>query len=1639
MHFLGYSGKHFTTLKTWQFSDYITVGLVVQTHPNKTSKQYLMRKHLAKRLCMATFTLFISLVALAQPAAQFSATPVSGCTPLLVSFRDQSTGNPTYWKWDLGNSTISFLQNPVVTYFNPGTYTVKLVVQNASGFDSIIKTQYITVQALPTVDFSSSSSSGCFPLPVQFNQLSTAGSGTISSYLWDFGDGFTSTTENPAHTYNASGNFNVSLRISNSAGCVKTLTRTSYINIAPAARAVFTNSSPAGCTAPETIQFSNSSTGTGPLTYQWNFGDGSTSNTESPAHTYTSSGVYTVQLIAMSNQGCRDTSVHVNALHIGTLVSGFTAPDNLCVDVPALFTNTSTPAPDSVKWFFGDSSEANALNPSKIFTLPGSYTVKLVSYVGTCSDSISKTVEITPKPLAAFSGDPLVSCAAPLMVNFTNSSTGAASFIWDFGDGTTSTSANPAHTYTQPGTYTVKLLASNSNGCIDSVLKTSYINIELPQATIDNLPQQGCAPFSFSFGSTVNSIIEPVIDYHWNFGDGTTSHLQNPTHTFAAGLYDISLIITTASGCKDTVTRIGGIRASTKPVAAFSASPRDVCAFTTVNFSDLSTGNINGWLWSFGDGGSSTAQAPTYSYEDTGFFHIQLIVGNYGCYDTLKLNNYLHVKPPIARFDVALHCDTPFVRNFIDQSLGADEWHWNFGDGTTSTLANPTHTYSSVGTYLVTQTVKNIAAGCEHTKTMTVVIADEAATFTASLTEICRRQTTVFTAVQNNPGGIREYRWDFGDGNSSTGNPVNHAYTAAGNYRVKLEITDAAGCIDSLTKASYIRVNGPVANFGSVLPGSCLLTAVQFTDSSRTDGVNAITQWGWVYGDGNTDVLNSGPFSHSYASAGVYSVTLLVKDAAGCTDSIRKTDLFVISTPAANFATVDTVTCPLKPVRFTNTSTGPGLSYRWDFGDGQTSTVATPSHSYQKDGIYTVQLNIQDQYGCTSQKIRATYIRVVTTVASFSMSDSTGTCPPLIVQFTNTSTNQSTYNWDFGDGTFSSTASPSHFYNVAGTYFAKLTITGPGGCTSTQTKKIFIRGPKGSFSYQNIQGCKPLTVNFKASTQDRTSFIWDFNDGTTIVTNDSMVSHTYTVPGIYVPKMILKDAAGCTVPITGRDTIVVSGVTAAFAADTQLICSKGNVQFTNNTLSNDMITAYLWNFGDGTSSTQASPSHYYAGEGVFAPSLKVITAMGCKDSTRAGLPIKVVKTPSIGLTQSPNGCVPINFNLGGTLLNNDTSAIAWKWDFSDGRTVSGRAVNQILFATDGTFDSKLVATNSSGCKDTASTQLQAFPLPKVNAGADKTICQGRGQAITATGAASYTWSPATGLTCATCPSPIATPAVATTYQVTGKTLQGCVAKDSITISVKYPFQLQQSRGDTLCAGESVELSASGAATYAWSPSAGLSSTNKPIVVARPNNTTNYMVVGTDDVGCFKDTAWFPVKVYPIPTVEAGADLTINVGKSATLTPIISADVNAVNWFPTGGVFRSTYPSIDIKPKQTTQYKVEVSNAGGCNASDLLNVIVLCNGANVFIPNTFSPNGDGANEQFYPRGTGLFVIKTARIFNRWGELVFEKYNMKANEAGGGWDGTYKGQKLAPDVFVYMFEIVCDNDAVLLYKGDVALIR
>ena len=260
----------------------------------------------------------------AQLAASFTGTPLSGCAPLVVNFTDHSTGNPTQWKWDLGNGTISFIQNPSATYFTPGQYTIKLVIHNTAGTaDSITKTQYITVNAQPTVNFTGNPLTGCFPLPVQFTDQSTAGSGTISTWQWDFGDGASSALQNPAHTYTAAGNYNVTLRVSNNQGCIKVLTKTQYIMISSGVHADFNNSLPATCTPPAIINFRNLSTGTGTLSYQWSFGDGGTSALTNPSHTYNTTGSFTVRLIVSNTSGCRDTITKANVINIGTIHAAF--------------------------------------------------------------------------------------------------------------------------------------------------------------------------------------------------------------------------------------------------------------------------------------------------------------------------------------------------------------------------------------------------------------------------------------------------------------------------------------------------------------------------------------------------------------------------------------------------------------------------------------------------------------------------------------------------------------------------------------------------------------------------------------------------------------------------------------------------------------------------------------------------------------------------------------------------------------------------------------------------------------------------------------------------------------------------------------------------------------------------------------------------------------------------------------------------------------------------------------------------------------------------------------------------------------------------------------------------------------------
>jgi gliding motility-associated-like protein len=247
--------------------------------------------------------------------------------------------------------------------------------------------------------------------------------------------------------------------------------------------------------------------------------------------------------------------------------------------------------------------------------------------------------------------------------------------------------------------------------------------------------------------------------------------------------------------------------------------------------------------------------------------------------------------------------------------------------------------------------------------------------------------------------------------------------------------------------------------------------------------------------------------------------------------------------------------------------------------------------------------------------------------------------------------------------------------------------------------------------------------------------------------------------------------------------------------------------------------------------------------------------------------------------------------------------------------------------------------------------------------------------------------------------------------------------------------------DTVCLGNSVQLNASGAEIYSWQPQDGLNNPTIANPVATPTTGGNitYRVVGTDSKNCFADTASVNLIVATYPQFNIiDTNVTIASGGIYVIRTTSSPDVIRWQWSPATDLSCVDCPEPVAKGNKIIQYTGIATNAYGCSVADKILVRGLCNSEVIFIPNTFSPNGDHVNDYFYPRGQGLYLIKSMRIFNRLGQLVFEKVNFSPDIESQGWNGTFKSKKLPSDVYVYFIEVMCNNGVVVPIKGNITLI-
>jgi gliding motility-associated-like protein len=1625
---------------------------------NISPSKYSKRGSLSGLPLLCIFFLLLSASVKAQLTADFTASTTNVCGPAIVSFTSTvSGGSGAYvYSWDLGNGVISDEANPSTTYFNAGIYTIRLTVTNpaTNQTTTVTKANYLTILAPPVVDFTADDTAGCFKHRVNFTNLSSAGSGTIQSFLWNFGNGQQDSVNlNPSTVYTIVSSYPVTLTVRNSNGCVATRTDTNYIDVTQGVIANFFAPAATGCSPPVSIPLQNTSTGPGNLTYTWNFGNGApVSNEENPIAQYNTGGNYRITLLVNSDQGCFDSiSRPVIIPNVG-VVSSFDAPDTVCLLQPVQFENTSRPDPDLSVWSWGDGTRNDtSLSPIHTFTTAGTYNVRMINRFGTCVDSFIKPIVVLPASTVSFSSNDTTSCRVPHVANFTANAPGAVQWNWDFGDGGTGTGPTPSYQYRNFGNYTVRLTVRNAQGCATSRFINNYIRIARPRFTVRNLPDSGCAPFT----KTPNILVETadgVQSMLWDFGDGTIiNSLTPPTHTYTVpGTYRFKLVITTNTGCVDSVVVPNAVSVGLLPTTTpdFSATPTIACAGEDIGFTDLSPNpsQITGWFWEFGDGGRSFDQNPIHRYTDTGRFEVRLTIFNNGCGATISKADYIYTYGAVARFNYTVECSNKRTVRFRDSSLNASTVRWDFGDGSApvNNVLNPVHTYSSLGRYPVVLTVTQ--GNCTYSDTQYIRLVDERAAFNINPNPLCKGLAVNFTAIGSADSNIARYEWDFGNGRFVQGNrSVLTTFPLTGLYTTRLRITDINGCRDSASR--QLPVGGPKAGLGATNPTGCKGITVNFIDSSRSDGVNAIVQRIWDFGDGTVQTINAPPYQHTYVNPGTYSVKLKIIDAGGCADSITFRNFVTASNPRADFTVDSTESCPGSVVRFinlTNQNGGNINNFQWNFGDGTTSVINSPTKIYNTPGYYSVKLKIRDRFGCEDSLTRDSLVRVDIPVADFTLSDSLANCPPLRVDMRFTGHYEQTVRWDFGDGGVTDTLYPSYLYNLPGNYRVRLTVTSPGGCQDTMSKLIVINGPIAQYEFNPTNGCDSLTVNFRAfNTNNVDSIIWDFGDGR-VITKDSSITYTYDHPGDYIASILLKDVSGCIVPIRGRDTIKVVGFNMGFIADTQLFCDSGTVQFTDTTrvLASVPITSWQWDFGDGTTSTLQNPRHRYLASGLYDVRLVVTSANGCIDTVTQASFIRVVRSPQTDINANANGvCEGGTITFRGLEIVPDTSTLRWSWDFANGQTSNLQNPPAQQYLIPGTYNVQLVATNSTGCTDTTIQAITVHPIPTVVASQDSTICLGQTIQLNATGTDNYAWLPPNpGLSCTDCPSPLATPAVTTTYLVRGSSTFGCANIDSVTITVIQPSTVVAPPNDSLCIGENVVLRASGTQVYSWSPATGLNNPNIPNPVARPTTTTTYTVTGSDFRGCFTTTDTVRVDVFPIPTVELGPDMTITAGTTNTvLNSTYSNDVVSLLWEPATGLSCTTCPTPIAAPRVSTTYTLRVTNNGGCVSSDAITLTVVCLNSNLFMPNTFSPNGDGMNDMYYPRGRGIERIKSLKIFNRWGQMVYIRENFSPNDASAGWDGRYKGLAVSPDVYVYMIDVFCENQSIITLKGDIMLVR
>ena len=813
------------------------------------------------------------------------------------------------------------------------------------------------------------------------------------------------------------------------------------------------------------------------------------------------------------------------------------------------------------------------------------------------------------------------------------------SWNWDLGDGTTSTTTNPSHTYANPGTYDVTLEIEDQNGCATTLTKQVVVH-PLPVAsfTMNN----ACNGQATTFTSTATAGSGTIAQTLWDVqSDGTIDYTTtNGSHVYPAeGTFNVTQIVVTDQGCRDTLTQ--AITVYPLPVAAFSfVNNCDNEAVTFTSTSAVSSGTINQTLWDVQNDGTIdyTTANGSHVYPNDGTFNVtHIAVTDQGCRDTIT--QAITVYPlPVADFSFVNNCDNEAVTFTSTSTVSSgtiNQTLWDVrNDGTIDyTTANGSHVYPTDGTFNVTH-IAVTDQGCRDTVTQAITVYPlPVADF--SFVNSCDNGAVTFTSeAVVSSGTITQTLWDVqtdGTIDYTTANG-SHVYPNNGSYNMTHIAVTNHGCRDTVVQVITVAPL-PVADFSFV--NNCDNEAVTFTSTAVvSSGTIAQTFWD-VQNDGTIDYSTANG-SHVYPNDGTFNVTHIVVTDQGCRDTVTQS-ILVYPLPVANWSAASV--CEGNQTAFNDQSTVTVLDndaivqWEWLFGDGGSSVGQNPVHTYNDENVYTGQLIVTTNHGC-----RDTFSTTATVwplpQVNFSPTD---VCLEFLTDFQDLSviSNDHTpntnvqWNWNFADqaGGTSTLQNPSYAYQQDGVFNVELEVTSANGCVNSAIIPVTVHPkPQASFTGVNLSGCAPICAELTSTSvvnnpSSITGYTWTLSDGTvytsTSPTATFCLDNETDATVYYNVQLTVETNEGCIDSHSEQNYIAVyhNPVASFYANPGQISTVDETTELVNESLYAD---SYLWNFGDGSpASTSFSPTHSFPNEqgGNYTITLVASTNEGCRDTT----------------------------------------------------------------------------------------------------------------------------------------------------------------------------------------------------------------------------------------------------------------------------------------------------------------------------------------------------------------------------------------------------------------------------------------